>query len=74
MCAMPKTGMRLRQNTNTKVLEAIAQCVSNDIVASIGRQEGNLRTHNSAAPMMHGPDKEALRIIRAHRLPQTALL
>ena len=37
---MPKSGMRHRQNTNTKVLEAIAQRIRNDIVASIGPQEG----------------------------------
>ena len=40
---MPKSGMRHRQNTNTKVLEAVAQRIRNDIVASIGPQRRNLR-------------------------------
>ena len=69
MWTSPKTGIHLCQNTNTKVLEAVAQRICNAIVASIGRQDTD-----SAASLMPGPDKEVSRIIRAHRLLQTVLL
>ncbi|HUO14363.1 MAG TPA: hypothetical protein VMX38_05195 [Verrucomicrobiae bacterium] len=38
-----ENGHAARQNTNTKVLEAIVQRVRNDIVASTGPQQVNLR-------------------------------
>ena len=34
--------MRLSQNTNTKVLEAVARRICSAIVASIGRQDGHI--------------------------------
>jgi hypothetical protein len=53
MWTRPKAVKHLRQNTNTKVLEAVAQRICNAIVASIGRQDTD-----SAASLMPGPDKE----------------